>query len=380
MVSLRGAMTDMPRPTPREIASGVVLGQVAGSTGRAMVDRLPTPLAALEAAVLPALRRPPCLVSFSGGFDSSLVLAVAVRVARRDGLAEPVPVTWRFTGAPRADESAWQERIIRALDCQSWQILHADDDLDLVGPVARRAMRRYGLVHPVNLHLHLPIVELAAGGALLTGAGGDQVLDGWRRAAPPWHRRLRRMAGRARRSRVDPFPWLHPKIARQLRRELQTERRREPRRLGERIVWHTGRRDLALTRSSLALVAADHGATVVHPLLDEPFLTTLISADGRRPGIRRTELLARIAQGDLPAVITAPRPKARFLEVFLRSPTRRFTSTWDGAGADESLIDVVALRRLWSTWPIPPGTSALVQHLWLAADPAGPTVTSEGHS
>ena len=96
----------MLRPTPFDIASGTVLG-VGPPTLRAVPPVAPDPLAALGRAVLPALRRPPCVVSFSGGLDSS-VLAVAVRMARWEGLPDPVPVTWRFTGAPRADESSWQ--------------------------------------------------------------------------------------------------------------------------------------------------------------------------------------------------------------------------------------------------------------------------------
>ena len=63
-------------------------------------DRGLTPLAALEEAILPALRRPPCLVSFSGGRDSSCVLAAATRAARREGLQPPVPVTLRVSNAP----------------------------------------------------------------------------------------------------------------------------------------------------------------------------------------------------------------------------------------------------------------------------------------
>ncbi len=82
--------------TQLEIASGLVLGTTP-----------PTPLPsaavgarqALELAVRPALERAPCLVSFSGGRDSSAVLAVATRVARRHGLPPPVPATNRFRDA-----------------------------------------------------------------------------------------------------------------------------------------------------------------------------------------------------------------------------------------------------------------------------------------
>lgn len=375
----------LPYPTAREIASGVVVGQVAdrpvAADAAARRAGAITPLAALECAVLPAVRRAPCLVSFSGGLDSSLVLAVAHRVARRHGLPEPVPVSWRFTDAPRAEESGWQDRVIRAVGSRAWHILRADDDLDLVGPVARRMLLRHGVLHPPNVHLHLPIVELAAGGAVLTGAGGDQILAGWRRPGRrSGLRTVRRIAGlirtrmRSGPAAEDPFAWLRPDVSGQLWRAHLAEHRGEPQRLDRRIAWHTGRRDLALTCSGLARLGGDHGVLVTNPLLDPGFHAALSARAGRWRGARRDELLAVITADAFPPVVTAPRPKARFREVFLRAPTRRFTGSWDGTGVDEDLVDVAGLRAAWSTWPIPPGTASLVQHLWLTGarpDPAG---------
>ncbi|GAB3935828.1 hypothetical protein GCM10027614_11350 [Micromonospora vulcania] len=103
------------------------------------------------------------------------------------------------------------------------------------------------------------------------------------------------------------------------------------------------------------------------------FLAALSSRYGDRRGIGRDDLLAAIVRDTLPAEITAPRRKARFLEVFFRAPTREFVRSWDGTGADPELVDVDALRQLWTRWPIPGGTASLVQQLWLAANPAGPT-------
>jgi hypothetical protein len=64
---------------------------------------------ALAESIRAGLRRPPCLVSFSGGRDSSAVLAVAAEVARKEGLPAPVAVTYRYpdemTGA---GETRWQ--------------------------------------------------------------------------------------------------------------------------------------------------------------------------------------------------------------------------------------------------------------------------------
>lgn len=377
------------RPTPLEIASGVVPGRLRTPPAAhpPTVTAL-TALTALERSVLPALHRPPCLVSFSGGVDSSFVLAVAARVARRDGLPAPVPVTWRFTGAPRAEESSWQERVVAALPVEDWPRLHADDDLDLIGPVAQRVLTRYGVLHPVNVHLHLPIIELAAGGSLLTGVGGDQILSGWRRpgprpAAPTLRARLpgRLVASGRQRRGQDPFPWLHPAVSRRVFRTYRAQIRSEPRRIGRRIGWHAQRRDLLMSCSSLHSVAADHHVRVVNPLLDPQFLAALREEVGGARGLTRCALLAAIAGRALPAAATAPRPKARFLEVFLRAPTRDFARSWDGRGAEVSLVNAAALGELWSRWPIPAGTAGLVQQLWLStATRPSPTAQPEAQA
>jgi asparagine synthase (glutamine-hydrolysing) len=122
--------------TPLDIATGMPFGAPRRPAP------LPAPAAGLDAAILPALRHGPCLVSFSGGRDSSAVLAAAVAVARREGLPEPVPVTLRAPHAPRADESAWQERVVGHLGLGDWVRLDAGDELDAVGPHARRALTR----------------------------------------------------------------------------------------------------------------------------------------------------------------------------------------------------------------------------------------------
>ncbi|MEK8108225.1 asparagine synthase-related protein [Micromonospora sp. M12] len=218
------------------------------------------------------------MISFSGGLDSSLVLAVAVRAARREGLPDPVPVTWRFTNAPRADESDWQDRVIRTLRVSgSWQILRADDDLDLVGPVARRLLHRYGW--PIRSTCTCTYPRRARHRRL--------AVDRRRRRPDPC--RVAPDSGRlAARSTVaaapfrsypeglgGAFPWLRPAVARQVHRAFRAEERAEPRQIQHRIAWHTRRRDLQLTCSALATLAADHRATAIQPLLDEGFLSAL---------------------------------------------------------------------------------------------------------
>ena len=184
------------RLTPLEIASCVVVGPSGARIAPADQSPATDPAVALERVIAQALQRPPCLVSFSGGHDSSLVLAAATRAARREQLPLPIPVTWRPTDAPRAEESAWQEAVVAALQLSDWIRLPTGDDLDFVGPVATDVLRRHGVLHPANAYFHAPLLKEAAGGTLLTGVGGDQVLGRLPRPRRPfwWPRRERSFA------------------------------------------------------------------------------------------------------------------------------------------------------------------------------------------
>ena len=95
-------------------------------------------------AILPALQRSPCLVSFSGGRDSSAVLAAAAAIARREGLPAPVPATVRAPGAAESDEAAWQEQVVAHVGIADWVRLEVHDELDVIGPHARACCARTG--------------------------------------------------------------------------------------------------------------------------------------------------------------------------------------------------------------------------------------------
>ena len=347
--------------TSLEIASCVVVGPAGSHRVLATAVSPPAdPVTALERVVARALRRPPCLVSFSGGHDSSLVLAAAAAVARRERLPLPVPVTWRVTDAPRAEESAWQEAVVDALQVTDWIRLQAGDDLDFVGPVATEVLRRHGLLHPANAYFHAPLLREAAGGTLLTGVGGDQVLGPLRRPRRPswWPRR----AGPAL-----AFGWLRPGAARRVRRGLRREHRARPVRYDNRPAWASSRRDLELTRLSLALLGRAAGADVVHPILDPEFLTA-VCGSGMSPDSAggRAGLLSQLFGGCYPDAVLRPRPKATFAEVFWRRHTRSLLAAWDGGGVDPSVVDRARLRREWDRPRPDLCTAMLVQQVWLA--------------
>lgn len=368
--------------TPFEIACGWVFDVDSELTPFAETTR--DPFHALERAVLPALTRSPCVVSFSGGIDSSLVLAAATSAARSEGLPLPVPVTLRFPAAAETSEDEWQEAVIRHLGLADWVKLTLTDELDLVGRVAARGLLRHGLVWPANGHFHVPVFEQAPGGAALTGYGGDHVLSGWR-----WRRQADVLSGRARptprdalrvafaaapallrrqleRRRTSSQPWLTARASDELRDLDAWVAASQPRSWDRWLGWQIGTRRVRLAQAGLALLAADHRVLVQHPLLDPIFVASLAQA-GRRLGLGdRNAIVGRIAGGRLPEGLLARRNKARFGEAFWGPDSRAFVRQWDGSSADTSLVEVELLRREWSQ-PQPSFlTALLVQQAWLA--------------
>jgi hypothetical protein len=361
-----GKAVTAQRLTPLEIASCVVVGPAGARPGPGRRTPGTDPVGALERVIGRALRRSPCLVSFSGGHDSSLILAAATQVARREHLPLPVPVTWRPDGAPAADETAWQEAVVAALQVRDWIRLPAGDDLDFVGPVATGVLRRHGLLHPANAYFHAPLFQQAAGGTLLTGVGGDQVLGRLGRPRRPWwwprppgHELL--------------FSWLRPAAASRVRRGLRREHRARPDRYESRPAWASGRRDLELTCQSLALLGRDAGTDVVHPLLDPEFLTA-ICRSGLSPQSAggRAGLLGQAFGRAYPGAALRARPKATFAEVFWRRHTRSLLAGWDGAGIDSSVVDRDQLRQEWDRPQPDLCTAMLAQQVWLATNAAPP--------
>jgi hypothetical protein len=160
-------------------ADDVAFGFVAGVLPEASWSRVTDdPTSALTAAMRPALERAPCVIGFSGGRDSSLLLALAVHEARRAGLAPPIPVTLEFE-SENSQEREWQELVLSHLGVEDWVRLPQGAELDLVGPVARSGLLQHGLLYPGNAHMVVPLASVAPGGSVITGFAGDDVLGEW---------------------------------------------------------------------------------------------------------------------------------------------------------------------------------------------------------
>lgn len=356
--------------SPVEEAFGVALGRGTGpSLERSSASC--SPRLAIEAIVRRALQSPPCVVSFSGGRDSSAILAVAADLARREGHAPPIAVTLRFPAVSSTDETEWQRSVADHVGVADWVQVDMGDELDILGDTARDLISRHGVLWPFNTHFHYPMARAARGGTLVTGFGGDEIMTaGW-----PWERvnrllsrtvaprrsdlalvlaahaplTLRRAA--VRRAWTDPYletSWMTGPalaLAAELRREEQS---RSPVRFDEVLrtaYWPSRYRTLAV--DSLSRLGQDHGAGLEHPFADQQFVNAMADQHGRHAPVSRLAAMTDLVGDLLPTSILGRESKAEFRGAFFGPGARSFASTWDGTGADPAIVDVEHLRSSW---------------------------------
>ncbi len=367
---------------PLEIATCDVLGHKAPPP---LPDAVPrSPRAALENALLPALLKPPCVVAFSGGRDSSSVLALATDLARREGLPPPIALTRRWPRHPGTDESYWQELVMGALDIADWERIDYEET-DVIGPSSTASLLRHGLLWPPLAHSWPAMFARARGGSFVNGEGGDEVF-GARRCTPVlyalarWrHLRLNEagaaaiaLAPRAvrRREALRSFrgagPWLRAEARAEYQRQLSEEKAAEPLPWARSLWWHLGWRSLEIGSTNLALLAAEEGAQLFQPLLDPVFVASLGRSAGPLGHRGRTNAMRSVFRGLLPDELLARTTKPDFTSAVFGTWTSDFVRRWDGTGVDTSLVDLEALRQAWQRPSPPAGTSLLVQQAWLS--------------
>lgn len=359
---------------------------------------------ALETIALRALQRPPCVVSFSGGRDSSIVLAIATDVAAREGLTPPVPVTLRFPQDRESDETSYQEMVVGHLGLPDWQRLTLTDEMDLLGPIAQPFLRRHGVAVPANAYFHCPIVEQAQGGSVLTGVGGDElfterlfhranlVLSGRRRPAvlDPLRilvallpQRLRALAVRLRFPNGDePLPWLNTGANAELMRVWRAESGQEMLSFAgyvRDVLWPDRDRILGLT--ALQALAEDEGVLCLSPFADAEVLAAAAAERGWKDFGSRAAATAGLTGHLLPPALAARPTKATFDTSFVNHYTRDFVERWDPTTlpADlADLVDVEAARQTWAATTIDfdARSASLLQAAWLAQNPHASADTS----
>jgi len=343
-----------------------------------------SPRRVLDRLLLAHLQRSPCLVAFSGGRDSSVLLAAAVTLARREGLALPVPITLSYPDAPDAEESRWQEAVLTHLGITDRIVLTVHDEHDPLGPVATPVLRRHGLVWPPNFTPTIRLMTMARGGVLLTGEGGDEAFglkritpltkllkskgrvspgvyaDVLGTLTPKFLRRMTSMRGRYRR------PWLRP--------ETEVELARRDAKDAAAFVLHAGRntwqfatrRCARIGYETVRLLGNEMDVTYVQAFA-EPSLVAAVAAEGGYFGwTGRTATMRDLFGELLPREVLERRTKALFANAVFTRYTREFARTWNGSGVDTDLVDADALRETWlSKDPHAPSMS-LLQQAWLA--------------
>jgi len=370
----------------------VVFGYLLGHTGSLPppTDETATPRQALERVVRVALERPPCGVAFSGGRDSSAVLAVAVHVARRDGLPEPVPITRVFPEVEEAAEREWQEAVVRHLGLRDWQRVVIHDELDVIGPLAAEHLAAHGVVWPPTIAGDRPLVAAVPGGSVIDGEGGDEVLGVaahrvarltplLRHPRPLRWRRIRSALGalapagvRARHEQRGwgerPFPWLRAAGREALLAGLDQAERDLPLSFAASVRMVPLRRSQALSRHNRRIFARRRDVDLSSPLLHFDFVHAVARDGGVLGSGDRTSVLGALVPDLLPDEVLARTSKAVFTRCYMGLHTRAFAERWTGEGVDPELVDPQELKRSWmSDEPVAP-SAALLQQAWAATD------------
>jgi hypothetical protein len=354
-----------------DVAAGVVVGQGPDPFSSGDPGKGRNPSARLVSLASTLLAEPPCVIAFSGGRDSSVLLALFVDVARWDD-------------DEASDERQWQEQVVSSIGAKNWEILRPGTDLDLLGVEAVTALGRQGLMWPPPAYAFLPMIRRAAGGTFVSGEGGDEAFGLWPHArfwSAVRHRRIPVRADLAaavvgcaprgyRRYRweraLPPYQsWLQPGALAAFGRQLADDQADDP------LWWNRyqqvsrRRRAVGLTLATLDGLCASHGTRYSAPLLDTGFLQALGAWGGYRGRGDRTGVMIQLFGDLLPATVLSRTSKASFGGVFWGPESRQFAEEWDGSGLDSRLVDVEALRQAWLS-PVPVYGSALPLHAaWL---------------
>lgn len=373
-------------PSDFEVASGWVHGRVTPPGPDACRGGARR---AIERVILRSLQRSPCYVAFSGGRDSSAILAVATQLARTHGLPDPVPITELYPGIPESDESTWQTLVIEHLQLKDWQRVTIEESADLLGPVARASVLRRGNLWPPALHIKATLLTcLHRGSSLLTGEGGDEVLGRrrgaqvsrlWRRSrAPgvsdlrsagasllPATARARRLAVRLESAAMQ--PWLTPEVRQHHYAMMAGDLASEPLKTSSSIRWLLTRRGAAMASHNYALMCKDYDVTLYEPLLDPTFVYAFAGEAGRWGFSSRTDAMRHLFSDVLPEPVIARRSKAYFNRAFIGPHSRDFALSWNGGGVDQAMVDVEMLRSEWLA-PFPSAIStSLIHTAWLGS-------------
>jgi Asparagine synthase len=367
-----------------ELASGLVLG----------FDDVPMPpddarrpRHVLEDLLRECLQAAPCMVAFSGGRDSSAILAVAVHVARRDGLPLPIPLTLRYPHAAQTDECDWQHLVLDHLGLGNQEVVTVGHEHNPIGPYAAPVLRRHGAIWPMNFAPTWRMLDTARGGTLVTGEGGDDMFG--RRRLTPWVGVARslgsgRLPGRGdlRAGAGELLPagvrhrravarsrgitsWLREEALHAVVDRAAADGLSYARHAGthtRQLVTHRAMRRLI---DSLQALGAEVGTSYRAPFCEPAFAASLGRSLTRFGPTNRTESMSRLFADLVPPRVMARPDKGVYNNAVFTDELQAFAASWDGSGVDPTLVDTEALRTSWRSGHVHPLTIGLLQAVWL---------------
>jgi len=370
------------RLTAQERAIGLPLANepIPGGWDGAASRTRESPRAALETILRPAVERDRCYVLFSGGRDSSALLALATSLARASGAPDPVPITGRHPDAPASDETGWQELVLRHLGITEHIVIEFRGEQALLSDGALKSLSRRGLLWPTPLHVQPAyLTGLPRGGTIITGEGGDLTVSGRRiteiRAAIRARRQRHspRLIGSSvipvpattvRRDYARALPWLTPAGGDVLAGMIRAQR--EPLGAAADLRKAVSRRPIRMGGANITSVFADEGFASIHPFDHPRFIAAIAREGGFFGSGDRTALMRRMFADLLPDQVLSRSTKAAFNAARFTDQEHEFARSWSGAGIDPRYIDPEKLRDAWLSEAAPPASAIHLHAAWLA--------------